>query len=219
MAESLHFTSKIFKIDTVPMDDRTEQIVRRGRHLFPLLARALEDIQQIGVIGWGSQGPAQAQNLRDSLEGTGIKVKIGLRSGSESMGDARAAGFTEENGTLGEMFAVLRESDLVLLLISDAAQAELYGRLLGGIRWAIDARNHHRFKDCRFPVGCQRQELEVSAIGSELFLTREAHEMYLKRDIWRILLPRANHLFNGAAILPHDSGRLSLIGFEFSNGA
>jgi hypothetical protein len=91
--------------------------------------------------------------------------------------------------------------------------------LLGGIRWATYARNHHRFKDCRFPVGCQRQELEVSAIGSELFLTREADKMYLKRDIWRILLPRANHLFNGAAILPHDSGRLSLIGFEFSNGA
>jgi ketol-acid reductoisomerase len=134
VAESLNFTSKIFKIDTVQMDDRTEQIVRGGRHLFPLLARALQGIQQIGVIGWGSQGPAQAQNLRDSLEGTGIKVKIGLRSGSESMGDARAAGFTEENGTLGEMFAVLRESDLVLLLISDAAQAELYGRVFEAIR-------------------------------------------------------------------------------------
>jgi hypothetical protein len=69
------------------------------------------------------------------------------------------------------------------------------------------------------PVGCQRQELEVSAIGSELFLTREAHKMYLKRDISRILLPCANRLFNCAAILPHDSGRLSFIGFEFSNGA
>src|SRR5215831_12143154 len=89
---------------------------------------------------------------------------------------------------------------------------------LGGIRWTTYARNHHRFADCRFPVGCQRQELEVSAIGSELFLTREADKMYLKRDIWRILLPRANHLLNGAAIFPHDSGRLSLIGFEFSNG-
>jgi hypothetical protein len=68
--------------------------------------------------------------------------------------------------------------------------------LLGGIRWAIYTGNHHRFKDCRFPVGCQRHELEVGAIGSELFLTREADKMYLKRDIRRILLPRANHLFN-----------------------
>src|SRR5438067_5770531 len=56
--------------------------------------------------------------------------------------------------------------------------------LLGGIRWPTYARDHHRFKYCRFPVGCQRQELEVSARGSELFLTREADKMYLKRDIW-----------------------------------
>jgi ketol-acid reductoisomerase len=50
-----------------------------GRHLFPLLPKAFEGIKQIGVIGWGSQGPAQAQNLRDSLQGTDIKVKVGLR--------------------------------------------------------------------------------------------------------------------------------------------
>ena len=67
------------------MGDRTEQIVKGGRHLFPLLPKAFAGVKQIGVIGWGSQGPAQAQNLRDSLEGTGIKVKVGLRAGSESM--------------------------------------------------------------------------------------------------------------------------------------
>jgi len=117
-AESLSFSSKIFKVDTVQMGDRVEQIVKGGRHLFPLLPKAFAGIKQIGVIGWGSQGPAQAQNLRDSLEGTGIRVKVGLRPGSESMAQARAAGFTEDSGTLGEMFAVVRESDLVLFLIS-----------------------------------------------------------------------------------------------------
>jgi hypothetical protein len=71
-----------------------------------------------GVIGWGSQGPAQAQNLRESLEGTGIKVKVSLRPDSSSAKAAAAAGFTQENGTLGEMFAVCRESDMVLLLIA-----------------------------------------------------------------------------------------------------
>jgi len=133
-AESLSFSSKIFKIDTVQMSDRTEQIVKGGRHLFPLLPKAFAGVKQIGVIGWGSQGPAQAQNLRDSLEGTGIRVKVGLRGGSDSMAQARAAGFTEENGTLGEMFAVARESDIVLLLISDAAQGELYGRVFESLR-------------------------------------------------------------------------------------
>jgi ketol-acid reductoisomerase len=134
MAESFSFSSKIFKVDTVKMGERTEQIVKGGRHLFPLLPKALAGIKQIGVIGWGSQGPAQAQNLRDSLEGTGIKVKIGLRGGSSSMAEARKAGFSEENGTLGDMMAVVRESDLVLLLIADAAQAELFGQVFENLR-------------------------------------------------------------------------------------
>lgn len=49
--------------------------------------------QKIGVIGWGSQAPAQAQNLADTLSGTGITVTIGLREGSSSFKDARAVGF------------------------------------------------------------------------------------------------------------------------------
>nr|AAP54010.1 expressed protein [Oryza sativa Japonica Group] len=36
-------------------------------NLFPLLPEAFKGNKQIGVIGWGSQGPAQAQNLRDSI--------------------------------------------------------------------------------------------------------------------------------------------------------
>lgn len=116
------------------MGDHTEQIVRGGRDLFPLLPRAFDGVHQIGVVGWGSQATAQSQNLRDSLEGTGIRVKIGLRPSSSSAAEARAAGFTEADGTLGEMFAVIRESDLVLLLISDAAQAELYGDIFASLR-------------------------------------------------------------------------------------
>jgi ketol-acid reductoisomerase len=48
--------------------------------------------------------------------------QIGLRKGSKSMEEARAVGFTEESGTLGEVIETVAESDLVLLLISDAAQ-------------------------------------------------------------------------------------------------
>ena len=125
MPLSLGFSSGVFQVDTLTLRNSSEQIVKGGRHLFPLLPKAFKGIDQIGVIGWGSQGPAQAQNLRDSLEGTSIRVKIGLRAGSSSLEEVRAAGFTEDNGTLGEMFQVVEESELVILLISDAAQAEL----------------------------------------------------------------------------------------------
>jgi ketol-acid reductoisomerase len=128
------FTSKVFDTEVVQLADTKERIVRGGRDRFALLPKAFEGIKQIGVIGWGSQGPAQAQNLRESLEGTGIKVKVGLRAGSASMQDARRAGFTEENGTLGEMYEVIRESDMVLLLIADAAQADQYKQIFAALR-------------------------------------------------------------------------------------
>src|SRR6478609_7030622 len=134
MSKPLTFTSKIFTIEKLDFGKESEQVVKGGRNLFPLLPKAFAGVKQIGVIGWGSQGPAQAQNLRDSLVGTGIKVKVGLRAGSSSMEEARKADFTEQNGTLGEMFAVIKESDISLLLISDAAQAELYPKVFESLR-------------------------------------------------------------------------------------
>ncbi len=78
-------------------------------------------------------GSAQAQNLRESLAGS-VKVAVGLRAGSASFPAARAAGFAEEDGTLGEMFDVITASDMVLLLISDTAQAELHERIFAALR-------------------------------------------------------------------------------------
>jgi ketol-acid reductoisomerase len=128
------FTSNHFEVETFELAGLTEGYVRGGRHLFKELPAALEGIKQIGVIGWGSQGPAQAQNLRDSLEGSDIKVVIGLRPGSSSAKEAEAAGFNEADGTLGEVFEVVKSSDLVLLLIADAAQAALYPKIFEAMR-------------------------------------------------------------------------------------
>jgi len=128
------FTTNVFETEIIQLADTRETIVRGGRDKFSLLARAFEGIRQIGVIGWGSQGPAQAQNLRDSLEGTDIRVKIGLREGSSSMNAAREAGFSEVNGTLGEMYAVIAESDMIVLLISDAAQVENYKKIFASMK-------------------------------------------------------------------------------------
>ena len=128
------FNSTVFQKEKIDLGGTEEWIVRGGRHLFPLLPRAFAGIRQIGVIGWSSQGPAQAQNLRESLAGSGIRVKVGLRADSHSIPNVEKAGFTEANGARGEMYDVIAGSDLVLLLISDAAQADNYDRIMAAIR-------------------------------------------------------------------------------------
>ncbi|KAL3017223.1 hypothetical protein AAZX31_06G264700 [Glycine max] len=89
-----------------------------------------------------------AQNLRDSLADakSDIVVKIGLRKGSLLINEARAAGFSEENGTLGDIWVseengtlgdiweTISGSDLVLLLISDAAQADNYEKIFSHMK-------------------------------------------------------------------------------------
>ena len=131
---TLDFKTQAFKREPLQFAHDQEFVVRGGRDLFASLPEAFEGIRQIGVIGWSSQGPAQAQNLRDSLAGTAIIVKVGLREGSASIPAAERVGFTAESGTLGEMYEVIAESDLVLLLISDAAQAEEYERIFGALK-------------------------------------------------------------------------------------
>ncbi|RVW69613.1 Ketol-acid reductoisomerase, chloroplastic [Vitis vinifera] len=132
----LDFETSVFKKEKVSLAGHDEYIVRGGRDLFHLLPDAFKGIKQIGVIGWGSQGPAQAQNLRDSLveAKSNIVVKIGLRKGSKSFAEARAAGFTEENGTLGDIYETISGSDLVMLLISDSAQADNYEKIFSHMK-------------------------------------------------------------------------------------
>ncbi|KAL6529481.1 hypothetical protein OROGR_015104 [Orobanche gracilis] len=132
----LDFDTSVFTKEKINLAGYDEYIVRGGRNLFKLLPDALKGIKQIGVIGWGSQGPAQAQNIRDSLAEveSDIVVKIGLRKGSSSFAEARAAGFTEENGTLGDIWETISSSDLVLLLISDAAQADNYEKVFSHMK-------------------------------------------------------------------------------------
>lgn len=52
---------------------------RGGRDKYNLLPEAFKGIKQIGVIGWGSQAPAQAQNLRESLAEAGMDTKVRRR--------------------------------------------------------------------------------------------------------------------------------------------
>ncbi|KAI7254959.1 hypothetical protein KC345_g11201, partial [Hortaea werneckii] len=70
----------------------------------------------IAVIGYGSQGHAQAQNLRDS----GLQVVIGLREG-KSFETAKNDGFE----VLSVAEAVSR-ADVVQILMPDETQASVY---------------------------------------------------------------------------------------------
>jgi len=75
----------------------------------------------IAVIGYGSQGEAQAKNLRDS----GLKVIVGLRQGGKSWGKAREDGF--------EVYPIpeaTKRGDIVLFLIPDVNQPEVYAEAI-----------------------------------------------------------------------------------------
>ncbi|MCL1879808.1 MAG: ketol-acid reductoisomerase [Actinomycetia bacterium] len=71
----------------------------------------------IAVIGYGSQGHAHSQNLRDS----GLNVVIGLYEGSKSAERATADGFQVLNAD-----AATKQADVVMMLVNDEKQAALY---------------------------------------------------------------------------------------------
>jgi ketol-acid reductoisomerase len=126
--------SSVFRVERMVVPGGNEAIVRGGRDLFPLLPAALHGVERIGVLGWGPQGRAQALNLRDSLDGTGSTVAVGLRPGSRSVEDARAQGFSEADGTLGDWLEVAAGADLVILLIADAALAAHHEEIFAALK-------------------------------------------------------------------------------------
>jgi ketol-acid reductoisomerase len=71
----------------------------------------------IAVLGYGSQGHAQAQNLRDS----GYKVIIGLEPNRPSATQARADGFT-----VVAPAEAAKRADWIQILTPDETQGELY---------------------------------------------------------------------------------------------
>jgi ketol-acid reductoisomerase len=75
--------------------------------------------KRIAIIGFGSQGRAQALNLRDS----GCQVVVGLRPGSANVAVAQQAGLQ-----VADIPTAVRESDVIALLIPDEVQAEVYAR-------------------------------------------------------------------------------------------
>jgi ketol-acid reductoisomerase len=73
--------------------------------------------RKVAIIGYGSQGHAHANNLRES----GCDVVVGLRAGSASADKARRAGLA-----VAEVVDAVASADLVMMLAPDEHQARIY---------------------------------------------------------------------------------------------
>lgn len=73
--------------------------------------------KKVCIVGYGSQGHAHALNLKDS----GVDVVVGLYEGSKSKAKAEAQGLT----VLPTAEAV-KQSDVIMILINDELQADMY---------------------------------------------------------------------------------------------
>ena len=71
----------------------------------------------VAIIGYGSQGHAHANNLKDS----GVKVTVGLRKGGASWNKAKNAGLAVKE--IGE---AVSGADLVMILLPDEHHQEVY---------------------------------------------------------------------------------------------
>ena len=77
----------------------------------------LLDGKTVAIIGFGSQGHAHANNLKES----GVNVIVGLRSDSHSAKSARDAGLE-----VVEVEAAAERADLVMMLVPDEKAADIY---------------------------------------------------------------------------------------------
>ena len=70
--------------------------------------------KKVTIIGYGSQGHAHAQNLKDS----GVKVTAALRKGGPSWDKAKKGGIK-----VAEMAEAIKGADIVMVLLPDEHHA------------------------------------------------------------------------------------------------
>ena len=73
--------------------------------------------KQVTIVGYGSQGHAHAQNLKES----GVNVTVGLRKDGASWNKAVAAGHNVQ-----EVADAVKAADLVMILLPDESQPDVY---------------------------------------------------------------------------------------------
>ena len=78
--------------------------------------------KRVAILGYGSQGHAHANNLKDS----GIDVVVGLRRGSGSWAKAEKAGLK-----VMETAEAAKAGDIVMVLLPDELQGDAYEKEIG----------------------------------------------------------------------------------------
>jgi len=78
---------------------------------------ALIQAKSVAIVGYGSQGHAHANNLKDS----GVSVTVGLREGSSSWAKAEQAGLAVKS-----IPKAVSDADVVMVLAPDETQGDLY---------------------------------------------------------------------------------------------
>ena len=78
--------------------------------------------KRVAVLGYGSQGHAHANNLKDS----GVEVVVGLKEGSSSWPKAEKAGLK-----VMETAEAAKVGDVVMVLLPDELQGEVYEKEIG----------------------------------------------------------------------------------------
>jgi len=73
--------------------------------------------KKVAIVGYGSQGHAHANNLKES----GASVVVGLRQGSSSARKAQEAGLE-----VASIEAAVAQADVVMVLLPDEHQARIY---------------------------------------------------------------------------------------------
>src|ERR1700722_14774387 len=80
---------------------------------------SLIQAKKVAVIGYGSQGPARALNLKDS----GVEVRVGLPPTSKSVDKAKKAGLQ-----VASVSEVSDWADVIMILTPDHSQGDTYAK-------------------------------------------------------------------------------------------
>jgi len=118
--------------------------------MYITLMAALRKAKSVAVIGYGPQGRAIAQNLRDS----GYEVAVGLRAGSSSRARARRDGLS-----VSGIPAAVRRSDVVCFAFPDHLHGRVFRRSIApqlrrkATLWFLHGTSVH-FGFLQPPKGC-----------------------------------------------------------------
>ncbi|MBO0802367.1 MAG: ketol-acid reductoisomerase [Nocardiopsaceae bacterium] len=112
--------------------------------------------RHVAILGYGSQGHAHALSLRDS----GVDVRVGLPAGSKSRDRAESNGLRVLTPA-----EACEEADLVMVLIPDALQREVYAEAIAPSLVAGDALFFAHGLNIRYDLITPPADIDVAMVA------------------------------------------------------